>query len=538
MSNNTNSPSRIVLTGLSGTGKTTVGRIIAKRLGWRFYDTDIGVVKRANKPIEAVFADDGEAAFRALEHNALWRVTREKECVIAMGGGAILSPQNRAYLVEDCLLVCLDAKVDAMWQRLESSAVKRPLVAGADSLSRIRDLQAFRHPFYNLADVIVPTDDRSPEDIADDVIRAWEESSFACAVRVPGGSHHITAGWGVLDDLGTLLKAEGLKGAAYVISDSSVYPLYGDRALQALRKAGFEADAYVIPAGEANKTLETAAKVYDWLVSRRAERRHAIVALGGGVVTDLAGFIAATFLRGVPLVHVPTSLLSMVDAAVGGKTAVDHREGKNIVGAFYQPKLVVADVSVLQSLPKRELISGWAEVIKHAFITDEELLELLETRSGDISRIDPDITTQVIRRSIALKAAVVSEDEREETGRRTILNYGHTIGHAIEAAGAFTQLLHGEAVAIGMMGAAEIGRRLDITSPELVERQRSLIESYGLPTRATGVDKERVMAAMALDKKVSDRAINWVLLEDTGKTVLNNAVPASVVQDVVDGLLQ
>lgn len=530
-------PKRIVLTGLSGAGKSTVGRIIAKRLGWRFLDTDYGVVKHSGKSIEAIFAEDGEAAFRQKEHAALRWETSQPQAVIAMGGGAILSSENRALLTNDCLLVCLDTRIEAVWTRLENSAVKRPLVSGPDSIERIRDLKAFRHPFYSLADVVIDSNGRSPEEIADEVIGHWERSHFSSAVRVPGGTHHIVVGWGAIAEIGEHLQNAALNGVAHVISDSQVQPLYGGRLLEALRESGFEADAYVVPAGEANKTLETAAAVYDWLVSRRAERRHAIIALGGGVVTDLAGYVAATYLRGVPLVHVPTSLLAMVDAAIGGKTAVDHREGKNIIGAFYQPKLVVTDVSALETLPKRELTSGWAEVIKHAFIMDEYLLRGLEGHTQQIVNLERDVTSKVIRRSIALKAAVVSEDEREETGRRTTLNYGHTIGHALEAAGGYSQLLHGEAVAVGMRGAAEIGRRLGITPPEVVVRQQTLIEKFGLPTHASGLDRDRVMAAMALDKKVSDRVITWVLLSGIGQTVLNNAVPTDIVRDVVDSLL-
>ncbi|MFQ5880381.1 MAG: 3-dehydroquinate synthase [Dehalococcoidia bacterium] len=565
-------PQRIVLIGLSGTGKSSVARLVAGRLalrlrsrpgespsetglGWQALDTDEMVVQAAGKSIPDIFAQEGEAAFRRREHEALREACGRRNVVIAAGGGAILSPENRSLLVDDCLLVCLDAKVETLWQRVRPSAEERPLLAGPstslraealkaegsgqanDALGRIRDLKAFRHPFYSLADHVVPTDGRSPEEVAEEVVRAWERSRFACAVRTPGGSHGIVVGWDVLDELGALMADAGMKDAAYVVSDATVFPIYGERALASLRGAGFVADAYLVPAGEASKTLETAAAVYDWLVAHRAERRQAVVALGGGVVCNLAGFVAATFLRGVPLVHVPTSLLAMVDAAVGGKTAVNHREAKNIVGAFYQPRLVVADVATLKSLPPRELASGWAEVIKHAFIMDEELLALLEGETEAVAALEPEVTTHVVRRSMALKAAVVSEDEREETGRRTILNYGHTIGHAVEAAGEYGRFLHGEAVAVGMVGATEVGHRLGATPPALAQRQRDLLQRFGLPTEARGLDQGRVMAAMALDKKVSERAIRWVLLEDVGHPVLRSAVPLSLVQEVVAGLL-
>jgi 3-dehydroquinate synthase len=317
------------------------------------------------------------------------------------------------------------------------------------------------------------------------------------------------------------------------VSDTETLPRHGDRALSALRSAGLRAEAFAIPAGEASKRLDVAATVYDWLVARRAERGHAIVALGGGVVGDLAGFVAATYLRGMPLVMAPTSVLSMVDASIGGKVAVDHAHGKNLIGAFYQPSLVVDDVSVLKTLPRRMLIEGYAEAIKHALILSPELLSLLEQHSDDLLHVEPAITVDVVRRNVAIKASVVSQDERD-TGLRAILNYGHTIGHAIEAAGGYASVLHGAADAIGMTAAAEIGRRMGVTPPAVIERQRAVLERFGLPTRAPpGIDAERVLDAMMLDKKVVGGAVHWVLLEDVGRAVVRSDVPMDIVRAVV-----
>ncbi|KKK74946.1 hypothetical protein LCGC14_2878670, partial [marine sediment metagenome] len=228
------------------------------------------------------------------------------------------------------------------------------------------------------------------------------------------------------------LREAGLTTQAYIISDEAVFARYGKQAEAALALADIPVASYTVPQGEASKSLDTAGAIYDWLIGQRAERGHAVVALGGGMVTDLAGYVAATYARGLPLVHVPTSLLAMVDAAIGGKVAVNHPRSKNAIGAFYQPRFVLADVSTLRTLPPREL-SGWAEAIKHAMILDADLLAFFEEHADAVLRLEPEPTTEAIRRSVAIKAAVVSEDEREETGRRTVLNYGHTVGHAIEA---------------------------------------------------------------------------------------------------------
>jgi 3-dehydroquinate synthase len=255
------------------------------------------------------------------------------------------------------------------------------------------------------------------------------------------------------------------------------------------------------------------------------------------MVTDLAGYVASTYVRGLPLVHVPTSLLAMVDAAIGGKVAVNHPRAKNVIGAFYQPRFVLTDVSTLRSLPPRELTSGWAELLKHALILEPELLAFLEEHADSILTLESEPTTEAIRRSVAIKAAVVSEDEREETGRRTVLNYGHTVGHAIEAATEYGRFLHGEAVAIGMTAAAAISRLLGLLSPDVERRQRGLLERFGLPTRAQGLDRGVVLSAMALDKKVRAGAIRWVLLEDIGRTTLRDDVPQAVVEQALDEVL-
>jgi shikimate kinase/3-dehydroquinate synthase len=563
---------RIILTGFSGTGKTEVARLVAERLGWQAVDSDDTIVEAAGKPIPAIFRDDGETHFRTLEHTALRELCSQTKIVIAAGGGAVLSAENRQLMADGSFIVCLEARPETILARLrpqlDSDPVARPLLATANPLGRIRELKSFRQPYYALADHTVHTDGLTMEQVAAEVVRAWRQlcatvlenegrvatlaaapsareadapycqpAGAACVVRTSSATYPVFVSWGALPDLGRRMADAGLAGHAYLISDSMVHARWGAAAKEALREGGLRVAWHVVPAGETSKSLETAASIYDWLVSERAERGEAIVALGGGMVCDLAGFVAATFVRGLPLVHVPTSLLAMVDAAIGGKVAVNQKEGKNLIGAFYQPRLVLADVSTLQSLPPRELTAGWAEVIKHALIMDEELLRLLEEKADAILSLEPAVTTEVISRSIALKAAVVSEDEREETGRRTILNYGHTIGHGLEAAAEYTGMLHGEAVAVGMAGAARIARRLGLLPPEVAERQDALIARFGLPLRASGVDPAKVLATTALDKKVKGGAIGWVLLEGIGRPVIRHDVPPELAEEVVRELL-
>ncbi len=343
-------------------------------------------------------------------------------------------------------------------------------------------------------------------------------------------------GWGIVEDLGSRVRRLLDPPVAYIVSDMGAQH-QSRRAQMSMEKSGIPTHLFFIPPGEQSKTLETAQHIYTWLASRKAERGHMILAVGGGVVGDLAGFVAATFLRGVPFAQVPTTLLAMMDAAIGGKTAVDLPQGKNLVGAFYQPRFVLADVSTLQSLPQRELTSGWAEALKHGLILDEPLLSTFENQATEIQALEPEIASDVIRRSVAIKADVVSRDERETLGVRVLLNYGHTIGHGIEAATGYGRYLHGEAVSIGMMGAASIGNQMGMMSDAEVERQRDVLSLYGLPLRASGTGPDSVLEAMRSDKKTSAGAIRWVLLDGIGNATTRNDVPAEVVRTSLRDLM-
>jgi shikimate kinase/3-dehydroquinate synthase len=561
-------PRRIFLTGFSFTGKSKVAPLAAAALGWKAIDLDDLIEREAAKPITAIFAEDGEPGFRARETEALRQACRQTEIVVATGGGIVLSEENRRLMAEYGIVICLEARPESILARMQEPGgeeSERPLLGSANPLARVRHLKALRQPLYALTDVTVHTDGIPLELVAEEVERGWRrfapclsydgsrlaaapgeipeakvrqgDVALVCEVKTETASYPVYAGWEIIESLGEKLRETGLGGTVYLITDSNLNLLYADRISRVVADAGFEVQRFVIPAGEASKTLEQASRAYDWLTELKTERSQPIVALGGGVVGDLAGFVAATYLRGLPFVQVPTSLVAMVDASIGGKVAVDQRQAKNLVGAFYQPRLVFGDVSLLKTLPERELTSGWAEVVKQALITDGGLLSFLESQVESLRRLEPQPTTETVRRSMILKAQVVAEDERETTGRRTILNYGHTAGHALEAATGYGALLHGEAIAWGMLAAGEIGHAMGLTPKELVERQDALLRQFGLLRPLPPVSTERLMGIMSLDKKVSERSIRWVLLEDVGKPVLRNDVPLSIVREAIEEML-
>ena len=525
---------RIFLVGISGAGKSTVGRLVADRLGWDFADSDDLIEERAGRKIPEIFATDGEANFREIEATVLGDLARRERVVVSTGGGAPTTEGGRAA-IQTGFSVWLEVSPGAAARRLsvDPAAATRPLLAG-DAEGRLAGLLATRGPQYRLSDASVAVDGLSPVQVADRILECWEKAAdVAATVRTPGVEYPVVVAEGALGRLGAICRDRGLKGRAFLVTDTNVGPLLAAPALRSLASADYEAASFVIPAGEEQKTLATVGTVYDWLLKAKVERSDFVVCLGGGVVTDLAGFAAATILRGIPFVHVPTTLLGMADAAIGGKTGVDHPLGKNMIGAFAQPKAVVIDPQVLETLPDRQRRAGWAEVIKHGFILDEQLVCDLEAAAGDPRSM---LSADLIGRSVAIKAAIVSEDEREQ-GRRTLLNYGHTVGHAIESVTGYSTYLHGEGVAIGMLAAGLIGVELGMLDWAAFERQQALIRACGLPEHAPEVPIEAVIDAMSRDKKVRGGAIQWVLLDRIGHAVVRDAVPEEVARRAVEAVL-
>jgi 3-dehydroquinate synthase len=356
-------------------------------------------------------------------------------------------------------------------------------------------------------------------------------TSVAAAPAKP----EVIFGDGILSALGTRMAEAGLSGRAFVITHPEVGALHAGSTLEALASAGFRADVVAVPSGEASKSLDTAAQLYAWLADQRAERCDTIVALGGGVIGDVAGFVAATYLRGMALVQVPTTVVAQVDSSVGGKTAVNLPQGKNLVGAFHQARLTLIDIALLDGLPVRERDSGWAEVIKTAAIFDPPLFEELE-RTPQV-QLDRGALLEVIERCVSWKMKVVEEDPTEQ-GTRIVLNFGHTIAHALEAVSGYGRYLHGEAVSIGMVGAAEISRRRGLIERDLVDRLETLLRGNELPVRYDGTvaTPEQLLAAAASDKKSSGARLRWVLTAGLGQTRVDHDVPEALVLDVLRGL--
>jgi 3-dehydroquinate synthase len=525
----------IVLTGFMGTGKTTIGHLLAERLQRTFVDMDSQIESYFAKPIPRIFAEDGEPAFRVLEAQLCAQLAQEQGLVISTGGGALVNSGNRKVLSDSGTIICLTATVDTILDRVEQNS-DRPLLPGdrEERSQRIRHLLHERRHAYSAIPIQVNTSDRTPTQIVDDILLALEADQEApgmtrIPVREPGGTYDICLGTGLLAQAGRLFVNRGLRpGPVAVISNQAIadkqYP-----ALQAgLEQTGFTPTLCLVPEGEQYKTLATISTIYDQLLAAGLDRRNPLVALGGGVVGDMTGFAAATYLRGVPFVQIPTSLLSMVDASVGGKTGVDLPQGKNLVGAFKQPHLVIMDADVLDTLPAAEFRSGLAEVIKHGIIGNPDLFVQLEEHG-------PTSMVHLLADAVRVKVEVVQEDPFEQ-GRRALLNLGHTFGHAIELISNF-EVRHGEGVALGLIAAANMAVELNRCAPELATRIRNLVDRVGLPVQWSGLDAEAVHAAMFFDKKRSGKTVRFIIPQALGDVVMIDDPGHDVVRRALNTVL-
>jgi 3-dehydroquinate synthase len=516
----------LILAGFMGTGKSTVGRLLAKRLHLSFIDCDSAIEDTAGTSIPEIFAAEGEAAFRALETAVLTRVLKGESSVVALGGGALTIPENLALAKSAGPLICLAADPAVILERVSATPGTRPLLKVADPLTKIRELLESREASYLQADVQVDTTHLQPAQVVDEVMD-WLER-----VRVQLGerSYDIHIAEGCHGWTGRLLAELPQRvSSAVVISNREIDGRYGKTLRDSLKAAGIPHSTLLVPAGERYKSLETANRLYGDLIRHKADRKSVIIALGGGVIGDLAGFVAGTYQRGIRFLQVPTSLLAQVDSSVGGKVGVNHPQGKNMIGVFLQPQAVFIDPGTLSSLPMRELRSGLAEVVKHGVICDASFFDYLEGHVDNILRLEPEAIKHIIRRSCQIKGQVVEEDEKE-SGLRAILNFGHTAAHAVETYTSYDRYTHGEAVAIGMVVAARIAHSVGMLRAEPLHRLTRLLERFGLPTHLPKADPAVLMGLMDADKKTISGQLRFVLPRDFGTVEIVTDVPRDVLR--------
>jgi shikimate kinase/3-dehydroquinate synthase len=535
----------LVLVGLPGSGKTAAGRRVARRHEAELIDLDEVIAAAAGRPIPAIFEEEGEAGFRARERAAIAALGPADASpglrrVISTGGGAPVDPRNRWRLYRGRQAAWLDAPPEILAQRVRHSPNPRPLLAGRDPIGKMRDLAAARARFYapalrvngivGVAGIVAALERHVDEPLPDGATLLRAETAIG---RYELGEGNAVAG--VLAALGALDARR-----AILVSEPRAWEAAGAGLADGLAAAGVPVDRILLPEGETAKRLAVVEEAARELARLRAERRDPLVAIGGGALGDAAGFLAATWLRGVPVIHVPTTLVAQIDSSIGGKTAVDLPEGKNLVGAFHQPAAIVVDVRFLRTLPPRQLAAALGEAVKMAALGDERLFELLEERgaamaAGDASVHDDGSLAEAVERCGWAKVEVVTADEREQGGR-IHLNLGHSLAHAIETVAGFEGILHGEAVAYGLRAACRIGVAVEATPPERAARIEALLDALDLGRAPLPCPLGAVVAALATDKKHAGGRLRWVLPTAAGVTVRSD-VPEEAVEAAARAVL-
>ena len=544
----------VVLVGLPGSGKSVVAKRLAARHHATWVDLDEAIEREAGAPIPRIFEEEGEAGFRERERRAVAALGPADRGaavarVIATGGGTVVDPRNRWRLYRGRLPIWLDGRPEVIAQRLRRSATIRPLVSGPDPFGAVRALHARRERFYAAAHRVngVP-DTASVVEAVDRIIGEHRQRPDAgtgardrtILLRADTRIGRITLGEGIAAGaVDEALRAHSAR-RAILVSEPGAWSAVGEALAAALAALGWMVERVLLPQGEDAKRLSVVEDAARQLARLRVDRREPIVAVGGGALGDTAGFLAATYLRGIPSVQVPTTLLAQLDSSIGGKTGVDIPEGKNLMGAFHQPIAIVLDVTLLRSLPERQLRAALGEVVKMGVLGDARLWDLIDGEGPRVARCDPaawdsGVVAELVEQAAWGKVEVVLDDEREEAGRAR-LNLGHSLGHAFEAAGGFGELLHGEAVAYGLRAAARIGVELGLTPPTRAARLEATLDALELARDPLPYRLEDVLDHLATDKKHRGGRLAWVIPTADGVQT-GVAVPDDLVARVARGLL-
>jgi shikimate kinase / 3-dehydroquinate synthase len=536
----------VVLVGFMGSGKSSVGPHLARRMNRPFIDLDDVIEADAGRSVAEIFSSEGEAGFREREARNLRRTLEGTDSVVAVGGGAPMRDENWQRIRDGNRVVALTAEPEELARRLNGASDRPLLQAGAPSV--IASLLPQRLSRYLEADVVMRTDGIGPEEVARQLHDRLSGNGLQrIPIEVPGFPHEVTVGYGLSHLVPAALGGPfpspvdgggqgGRASTALIVTDNVVAEQHGSRLLDALTSAGIAAHLYLVPVGEAAKELAVVGGIYEALAAAGIDRHGAMIALGGGSVGDVTGFAAATWMRGIRYLQLPTTLLAMVDSSIGGKTAINLPAGKNLVGAVHQPSAIFCDLDYLATLPSEEYRSALAEVIKAALIADRSFVAWLSATLPAVLSRESRSVREAVTRAIRIKAAVVAHDPNE-SGQRAILNYGHTMGHALERVLGFGRIRHGEAVAWGMEVAARISALAGACTVDTVAAQHALLDDAGLLNERPAVDHAKLLDAMRHDKKSQSGEPRWVLLRELGRAEYGQRVDPSIVRTALAEVL-
>ncbi|MFT5703445.1 MAG: 3-dehydroquinate synthase [Rickettsiales bacterium] len=534
----------IVLTGIMGVGKTTIGIKLAERLGFYFIDSDQEIEDSTGQSIDKIFQGKGEKYFRNLERETVKEIlNRDEYIILSLGGGAFMNDEIRSSIEEKAISVWLYADLETLLHRV-SHKNNRPLLQNVDKRATLSDLIIKRYPTYKLANVHTDTGRENYEGVVKNIIKKLVEysgeepaqneslSKDIITVNLESRSYDIIVGNGVISELSTKISQIKSYSKIIVIADENAAKFHLETLLTQLKKQPVKVRHIIAGSGEKAKSFTNLENILEQILQMEVDRNVLLIAFGGGVIGDLCGFVASILLRGVDFVQIPTTLLSAVDSSVGGKTAINSKSGKNLVGSFYQPKLVLCDLGFLDSLTNREFISGYAEIVKYGFVRDSKFFEYLDDNLEKIKNRDKEVLQKTIVKSCQIKAEIVSLDEKEG-GLRAILNFGHTFGHIFEIQTKYSKdLFHGEAVAVGMVLAAEMSVNLGLLDQNVLPKIITHLQKSGLPSSIKKIanynkyswDINELTQHLYKDKKVEGKNLTFILLEKLGKSVIKKSI--------------
>ena len=512
-------------------GKTAIGNKLADKINLPFIDLDEFIENKTSLRVAQIFERHGEHYFRKLEKEACREISRMPDAVIATGGRTLLDERNKFLLSSSGLIVTLLCSQDKIFQRIRNEPNLRPLLASnsKDDFSKIyRQREALYQRLPNKIDVT----NLGPDKAAEEIMKLFSGREISFEIKAGEERSSVLVKTGIIGELGVFFKDYAPNGKAFVLSDNTVFSLYGQRLLNGLEEAGLESKVFLLTPGESRKNLGSARRIYDWLEKERATRSALFICFGGGVISDIGGFTASTFHRGLPLVNIPTTLLAQVDASIGGKNAINLKDAKNQIGTFFFPRHVLIDPLFLVTLNRRQMQEGLIEALKVGIIADGELYQLIKNHIPELMANDIGLLEQVISRAVGVKSRVVNQDPYEKNTRR-VLNLGHTFGHALEGSVKYRRISHGQAVGLGMICAAKLGKLLGITPAYVHSGIKDVLSEMKAPIHLRDGDTSTILSLMEFDKKKRKGKMVFVVPKKIGEVVITQNVKK---KDIIDSL--
>ncbi|MFP4081958.1 MAG: 3-dehydroquinate synthase [Candidatus Aminicenantes bacterium] len=519
----------IILTGMMGVGKTTIGKRLAQKLDLEFLDLDDYIQKKTHLTIPQIFSEHGEPYFRRIEKKFCNQIAQKNNAVISTGGKTLLDKENLNSLSSSGIIITLLSSPDKILLRIKGGASKRPLLNSPPAESLYKIYRQRKHHYLNLPNKIDTTSLHEKE-VVDEIVKLIKGESKRYEMDIREKKSSVIIKTGLSQAVCSYLKDIVQEKRVFILSDKNVFGVHGKTLLKELERACLKYSVFLLCPGESQKNLKTAEKVYSWLLKDKASRSSLLISFGGGVVSDVGGYVASTFHRGINLVNIPTTLLAQIDASIGGKNGINLNQAKNQIGTFYAPSLVMIDPLFLVSLDPRHMKEGTIEAIKAGVIADRVLFETIKKNARQILLKDMKSLEEVINRAIQVKLDIVNQDPYEK-GKRKILNLGHTFGHALESYFNYEKITHGQAVGLGMICAGKMARLMKVSKEDLLSEIKEILHQWQMPLHLKNLDISKILSLMEYDKKRKEDSLSFVIPKRIGEAVTVKNVSKNIIHN-------